>query len=303
MKAESFKTGVCYMMLSAAGMSLVALFAKVGIAEISLTSLIFWRYVTAAILCFIYLYVAVEIKDIFPVKNIRIHLLRAVFVLTAQYSFIYYLEFSTLLNATLLLNTGPLFIPIIEWAILRKKVGVSSWVGVIVSFIGVICILQPEKGIFSLLSMIGLLSGISQGASQVVFGIAAKEERSDISVLYLFILNACFTFLPFLLIDKLPVGEPIWNNVWYAAPVAIIIFIGLASCINQLFRAAAYNHGSPSRLAPFLYLSILLSGVFDWAIFGRVPNVLTIIGAALVLLGLFLKIYLRHRILKHKGLS
>lgn len=301
MKAESFKAGVFYMLLSATGLSLVALFAKVGIGEFSLTSLLFLRFVVATILCFIFLYVAGELKEIFPIKNLRIHFLRSLFVLTAQYSFIYYLEYSTLLNATLLLNTGPLFIPLIDRWVLKKHVGKSTWVSVAVAFIGVICVLQPDKGILSLVSMIGLLAGLCQGASQVIFGIAAKEERSDISVLYLFVICTCLTFLPYLLIDKLPAGEPIWGDAWYGAPAVVIVFLGIGSCFNQLFRAAAYNHGSPSRLAPFLYISILLSGIFDWTIFGRIPNTLSIIGAVLIVLGGVLKIYLRHKILKGKS--
>jgi drug/metabolite transporter (DMT)-like permease len=228
-----------------------------------------------------------EFRRIFRKRNLKLHFLRAFFVLSAQYSFYYYLQRNSLLNATVLLSLGPLFIPIIEWGVLRKKVGKSSWIGVAISLIGAVLILQPDKGIFTITSCIGLLAGICQGASQVVFGISSKEERADESVLILFLICAIFSSIPFMFEGVTWSAFPNWT--W---GVILILCLTAASIGTQLFRAFAYQHSTPSRLASFFYLSVILSGFWDWAIFHHVPNLLSIAGALLVILGGVLKIWL-----------
>ncbi len=294
MKKESFSSGVLFMSLSAIALAIIGFLGKIGTERFLLTSLIFWRYFTAFVVCLSTLWIMGELKGALRFSHVKGHLLRAFFVLGAQYSFFYYMEQNTLLNAAALLNTGPLFIPIIEWGILRNKVGKSSWIGVVVSFIGVLCILQPDRGIFSLTSLIGLLSGVCQGASQVIFGINSRTERSDISVLYLMFYCALFSIVPYIMSDATWAAGHQMNF----SNAILVLGLGIASLGNQLWRAVAYQHGSPSRLSSFLYFSVVLAGFLDWAAFNKIPNALSIIGAGLVILGGLLKIYLRFKILQ-----
>ena len=131
-------------------------------------------------------------------KRTKGYALRAVFTLGAQYSFYYYLEQNTLMNAMVLLNTGPLFIPLIERVVAGSKIGKSTIASLVVGFLGVLCVLQPDQGIFTLMSLIGLLSGLCQGISQVLFGINVGKERYDLGVLSLFFFSSLFSLLPFL---------------------------------------------------------------------------------------------------------
>ncbi len=286
------------MMLSAAGMSLVGLFGKWGIEGLSVQALMFWRYIAALALMSATLFLFGKLKGAFHLRHLKIEALRTFFVLLAQYCFFIYLLQNNLLNASALLNTGPVFISLIEWGILRRKVGVSSWISAAISFAGALCILQPDAGIFSLVSLIGLLSGASQGASQVVFGFQTQtEEKPHVSVLHLFFLCALFSAIPF----AFSPGQMAPAHSFSSWEFFVIAGLGAASIGNQIFRAEAYAHGSPSKLSPYLYLSVLLAGVWDWAFFGRIPNRLTILGALLIVLGGLAKIYLRNWILKRKG--
>lgn len=297
MKKPSFYRGVSFMMLSAAGMSLVGLFGKWGIQDLTIYALMFWRYIAALTLYLLSLALLGKLKGLFHFRHLKLEALRTFFVLLAQYCFFYYLLRNNLLNASALLNTGPVFISLIEWGILRKKVGVSSWAAAFISFIGALCILQPDAGIFSLVSLIGLLSGASQGASQVVFGFQSeKAQKPHIGVFHLFILCAFFSGVPFLV----STGKALPFQSFSSWDFFLIAGLGAASIGNQIFRAEAYAHGSPSKLSPYLYLAVLLAGVWDWAFFGLIPNWLTILGAILIVLGGLAKIYLRNWVLKRR---
>jgi drug/metabolite transporter (DMT)-like permease len=165
-----------------------------------------------------------------------------------------------------------------------------------VAFLGMLCVLQPDSDIFTKVSLVGLLSGVFQGASQVVFGIHAKKEQTGQSVLYLMFFCSLLSFVPYAILQEtwLP-GELHINKA-----MLIILGLGFMSLCNQLSRAVAYQHGTPSRLSTFLYFSVVLAGIFDWLIFNHIPNFLSIVGAFLVILGGALKILLRHRILKNR---
>lgn len=289
-----FLKGVSYVLLSAAGVSLTGLFGKLGYKIFTLSSLLFWRFFFAFLVGLVVFGVLGTFKHPVKIGNLKMHLLRAGFVLGAQYSFYYYIQEGTLLNGTMLLSTGPLFIPIIEWLILKKSVRRESWVALAISFMGVICVLQPDRNIFSLLSAIGLLSGVCQGASQVVFAINVKEERSDYGVLYLFFLCAFISFWPYILNESVAVGET--GTLWYS--LFLIAGMGISSVFNQLARSVAYQHGAASRLAVFLYFAVVLAGFWDWLIFHDLPNWVSVIGVTLIIFSGIFKIYFGHLLSK-----
>lgn len=287
---SSYPKGIFFMLLSATGLACVGLFGQLIGLQLSLVATIFWRFVCAFSLCFLFLGIREGFLNLFHIDHIRSNLLRAFFVLTSQYCFFYYLERNTLFNATVLLNTGPLFIPLIERGIFGHAVSRATWVGVLVSFLGVLCILQPDKGIFSFLSLVGLIAGLGQGASQTVFGRNAKETRAEISVLHLFLLCLVISAIPYFFwgapgeeFSIIQENQVLW---------LLLAGLGIASTFNQLARARAYQLTSPSRLAAFFYFSVILSGLFDWWLFGKQPNFLSVIGAALTVLGGVLKVYL-----------
>jgi len=291
MDKKSFMTGVIYMLLSATGLSIVGLFGKLSEGSISLPTLVFFRFSSAFILC-LFLYACIgRLKKDFGSYPIKANLFRAFLVLGAQYTFYYYIEQSTLMNGMALLNTGPLFIPFIEKIFLGNKIGKSTWISILVSFVGVMLILQPDSGIFSLIGIVGFCSGIFQAGSQVIFGLSAKGENIELSVLVLLGFCAIASFVPFMAF------ESSWQGAEFKLGFMIFLIAGLAigSIVNQLSRAEAYKWSTPSRLASFLYFSVVLAGFYDWVVFKSPPNLLSCIGAVLVILGGVLKIVLRNK--------
>ncbi len=292
---ESFMTGVIWMLVSATSMAFVGLFAELGFDQMSLTAMVFGRFSAAFLICLIWMSISGQLKY-FRFEHVKMNVYRSFFLCASQYCFFYYIQNNTLMNGIVLLNTGPLFMPFVERRLFGHKIGVSSWVGLFVSFVGVLCVLQPGVGLWSWGSLIGLFAGFSQAVSQVLFGVNAKKENAQLGVLALTGFMVVFSLVPYLLIN-VPTLEP---TARLSLVIGIWALLGLTSVFNQFARGFAYKHATPTRLSPFLYVAVLWAGVLDWVVFNQVPNLLSVFGAALVVLGGVLKVYLRYKILQRK---
>lgn len=288
------------MLLSGLALSLVLLISRLSLVYFPLILLIFLRFAIPTFLLFAIL-VLKERKMLFQSfrfkKEDGLKVLRALLVVGAQLSILFYLKIGTVLDATVLLNTGPLFIPLLEWLFLKHKIGKSTIVAMIVSAVGVFLILRPEITIFRLASIIGLLGGILQAGSQILFGIYAKHETGLLPLFRLFFLCTVISFITLLFFPSEYL--PFCHNCTQAW--AFMSALAIFTLLNQWFRSRAYFYGKPSTLACFFYSSIIFAMIFDWLFFDNAPTVLSYVGAGLVILGGILKIYLRHIILKRRG--
>jgi S-adenosylmethionine uptake transporter len=209
----------------------------------------------------------------------------------------YYLLYGSLLDITVLLNLSPIIVALLERIIFKHPIHKSVAISLLVSFVGALCVLQPDKGIFSLLSFVGLIAALASGTSQVVYGHNARKEPTSVSLFYLFFIGSIVSFLV-LLIYQAFANESVVKATssflfgdW--APLLFLLALSLCTITNQSFRGLAYQHGRPAVLAPFLYFSVFFSALFDWLIFHNTLNTLEIVGILLILLGGFLQIFLR----------
>ncbi len=83
-----------------------------------------------------------------------------------------------LVNASLLNNTAPLFIPIVTLIWLKNKIDEKIWWGILTGFTGIIFILDPSTGdLLKRGDLYGLASGIFLAVSYVILGVLTKTEN------------------------------------------------------------------------------------------------------------------------------
>lgn len=191
-----------------------------------------------------------------------------------------------LVNAVLLNNTTPLFIPIITLLWLKINIDEKIWWGISIGFIGIIFILDPtEKGFLKTGDLIGLASGISLAIGYVALRVLSKSD-SFIAVVFYYSLIAVILSLPFALIY--------WSNpppeIWGCAILSGILFVGYLSLLQY-----AYTLAEAVKLSPLNFSVIVFTGIFDWLIFDHVPGVMAITGIILVSTGGVLAIKLHEK--------
>jgi len=77
---------------------------------------------------------------------------------------------------------------------------------------------------------------------------------------------------------------------WTAIGLGIVI--GVASTVGQWIIVLAYRYGDASVLAPFSYTQLLWVSILGFFLFGEVPDVWTVTGAAFIVAS---GLYIAHR--------
>lgn len=278
------------MLVSSMLLSLFSLFGKFAVEDTPFFLLSFLRFFIPLVIMLPFLLWTSSFKELLYTGNLKLQFLRCLCILVYQYSIFYYLMHSSLLNATVLQNTFPLFLPILERIFFKHRFNKREIVSMLVCFAGVLCILQPKSGLFESLSIVVILAPLSQAGAQVLFAHQARKENPKSTLFYLYFLSSVGAGIIYLVSTEL-VGiksSPL-NSTWFVW--SNIVALGVVSIFNQYFRGKAYEHCKPSSLTPFLYLSLIFSAVLDWAIFHRFPNWLSALGALLVISGGLVQMY------------
>jgi len=277
---------VLLIVLSALFLGFFSYYARISQELASLPLAIFLRFLIPMVFCLFFLAFR-SLKELFE-TNIKVQIVRGFWGIVAQYSLFYSLRGISLLDATLLLNTSPLFIPILAWLFLKKRIEWRTGIGLIVGFFGIILVLKPTEGIVNLYAFFGLLAGFSAGTSQVCLQKVSKESKVSTNIFQWSLWCLLFSILPLFAM------EPVLHFKSSPGWMFLIVFLtlGIFSFGNQIFRSWGYYLAkNPVNLAPLLYLSVIVSGIIDWVLYQSLPDIFTIAGAVLVVIGAFLSQY------------
>jgi drug/metabolite transporter (DMT)-like permease len=187
----------------------------------------------------------------------------------------------SLVDATLLSNTAPFFVPFIIWVWLKKPIQHRLWPYIIAGFVGIALILKPDRGAISIGGLYALAAGLSIAISTVAVRISLRTESIETLLFYLFLVGGILS-LPVALFDwKTPSSEVLVR----------LMVMGILAFLGQYAFVKACSFGRASHLAPFSYSSVVYSGIIDYLVWGSVPDLLTLAGIVIVCISGILSIF------------
>ena len=197
-------------------------------------------------------------------------------------------------EATAIGYASPLIIVILSAVLLRERVYIFRWTTVLVGLVGVVIILWPRLTIFSDAaqpvdgSTIGALAALSaaflSAFAMLQVRTLVQTERTEAIVTYFFISASILSLL------TLPFGW-VWPTPEQAA---LLIGAGFFGGIGQLLLTSCYRYADMSVIAPFEYVSLLLTIVIGFVIFADIPTVPMLIGSTIIV-GAGIAVILRER--------
>lgn len=170
-------------------------------------------------------------------------------------------------------------VPLVQWAVLRRRPRLMSWIGIALAFIGLMLLTAPEAGSLELSegAVATLASALAIAGEILLIGhFAPRVDSARVTVVQL-MSAGLFSFAAMPLFGE---DLPGFSWVWLAAGVGL----GLASAVIQLAMNWAQKSVSPTRA------TVIYAGEPVWAgVFGRIAGerlpALAWLGAAFILAG------------------
>ncbi|HEY2811380.1 MAG TPA: DMT family transporter [Rhabdochlamydiaceae bacterium] len=288
MHQQHIGRGVTFGILAAVSFTLMSLLGKIIGDKTSTDTILFARFAISLVL--LLPWVIKNPKEALYAKNFLTIISRSFFTLVAFVFFFYALKFIPLANALLLNNTFPLFVPIIVWIIAKHRTSYKVWMGILLGFIGVGCVLRPASGFFQTASLIALASGILAAIAVVIIRRLTKTTPVIQILFYNYFICTLLTavFLPF--------G---WKS-FDLQVFLLLLGVGLSGTAYQLFSTLSYAKTPVRITSPLMFLCIVFGVFADWLIWNKIPNIITLIGMLCVIAGGVITIYFGQREIMRK---
>jgi drug/metabolite transporter (DMT)-like permease len=191
-------------------------------------------------------------------------------------------------EATALGYAAPLLTVIFAAMFLGEQVHAFRLSAVFVGLIGVVIVLMPNltitgvedaDGFLAVGAMAALLGAVFAALAQVFVRKLITSEATATIVFY-FSLTASLLSLA-----TLPFG---WV-VPALGEAALLVGAGLLGGVGQILLTESYRHAETGVIAPFEYVSMVLSLVFGYTLFAEAPTGSMLVGAGLIVAaGLFI---------------
>ncbi|RSK38194.1 DMT family transporter [Rhodovulum iodosum] len=238
-----------------------------------------------------------------------LQLLRAVLIVIANMTFFAALAVMALATATALFFVAPLAITALSALLLGERVGPRRWAAVAVGFLGVLVMLRPWAGWDGMAPsrwslLLPVAAALCYAGMQVLtrkLGATAPASALALYIQVTFLAVGAVFFvvagdgrfaegvesesLVFLL---KPWVMPPADELWLFGLLGLVS-AGVGYCLSQ-----AYRLGDAATIAPFEYVTLPLAIFWGWALFGEVPGVWVLAGAALIA-GAGLYVFARER--------
>ncbi len=199
-------------------------------------------------------------------------LMRGAALLGSSLFFITGLRFLPIAEASATSFVSPLFVTALSIVFLGESVGLRRWLATAVGLIGVLIILRPGSGAFHPAALFSIVSALAWACTLIMTRMMSGTERTITTMAYSSIagLGILSVLVPFVWV------QPSWHDIFFG------IVIGVASTAGQWIVVLAFRYANASVLAPFSYVQLLWVSLLGFMIFGEVPDVWTITGAAII---------------------
>src|SRR5450755_843414 len=178
---------------------------------------------------------------------------------------------------------GPIFVTALSAIVLREQVGWRRWSAILIGFCGVLIALRPSAQTISWPAMIALAGSMTFAVLMLITrSLRATPDIALASVQFM----GTFAF-----------GAVLAPFGWITPTPGSLVFFAVAGCISVcalLCGNRSLKLAPASVVVPYQYSMIIWAVMFGYAVFGDVPSIATIVGAAIII-GAGFYIFLRER--------
>ncbi|MGB7304142.1 MAG: DMT family transporter [Burkholderiaceae bacterium] len=168
---------------------------------------------------------------------------------------------------------APVIANIFSQIYLKERGSLVSWALALVSFFGVLLIAKPGTDLFTFNAVYPLVGAFGLAAFLTLTRAVAEYDKSQVTAFF----GPFIAFLAFSLV--LPVY---WVTPKSTTDIAMFLAIGVLASAATLLQTLSYRYGTTHVVAPFGYSSLIVAIGLGWAVFGSVPDQLSVLGMVVI---------------------
>ncbi len=198
---------------------------------------------------------------------------RAIFLLGSTVLNFFAIRYLQLAEAGAIMFAGPLLATALAGPVLGEWPGIRRWAAVVVGFIGVLIVVQPEPSAFNPAALFSISAALCYaGYSLTTRMLSSTDTPSGMLIYAAAVATVVLT----------PALPPlwVWPPTWLVA--AAMVGTGVAGAVGHWFLIRAHRDAPPTVLAPFTYTQLIWAIGLGFITFGDIPSSGTLIGAALI---------------------
>ena len=230
----------------------------------------------------------------FKTRRLPMHILRALFVVSANFFFFLGLAAMPLADAAAIFFVSPLFVTVLSVVILGEQVGPRRWLAVAVGLLGVIIVMRPGTGAFQVASLLPVAAALGYALLHITTRWIGPTESPATMTFYI---QAVFIVVTATI--GLGIGDGRFAGgsdpslefllrAWVVpnpADAITFVLIGAASTGGGFLISLAYRNCEAGLAAPFEYVALPLAIFWGVIVFGDWPDAISWVGITLIVLG------------------
>jgi len=265
--------GILYMVVAISLLSFMDAIAKwLIMGGLAVIQLVFLRSVLIVPTLLISYGSTGQLKQLKP-ASFKAHAVRGVLGSAAPIFFFLGIKSIPLTDAVVVAFSSIFFITILSIIFLHEKVGPHRWASIIIGFVGVLIVANPQGG-GDLFGYILVFCGSTVYAMLFVAGRYLSATETVPSLVFSF--NLCVGLVALLFMPWF------WQTIPMADGIKVLVFAALALG-GHFFITMAFAQSEASLIAPFEYTSVVWAIVFDIVLWQTYPTLSVILGACIVI--------------------
>ena len=168
----------------------------------------------------------------------------------------------------------PLLVTALSVPILGEVVRLRRWIAVLIGLGGVLVVLRPGSTDLNFGHAAAVTAAVCSALASTIVRKIGSEERPVVLLIYPMVASfvASALMLPFVY-QPMPIRD-----------LGLAALIALFAHMATRFIIQAYRTGEASTVAPMQYSQIIWAGLFGYVVFDEVPDAMTFLGAAIIIL-------------------
>jgi len=282
---KNIDKGILLMLLASLSFAAMGGFAKVVSQILPPVEVTFFRNIFGVVL------VGIAIWKV-PLKQTGGRLLLLIFRgsmgFAALLAYFYIMAHIPLGEAVTYNKTSPIFVAIFAYLFLNEKLQKSALLAIIIGFIGIVLVAQPEGGTFDKYDILGIFSGI--GAALAYTSIRELRKYYDTRAIVMSFMGvgsiAPLTLM--LIAPHIEVPKSLdWMFASFVMPSGIVWLyvacVGVFATISQVLMTKAYEYTKAGIVGTISYSNIVFATIIGVILGDPIPDFWTILGIILVI--------------------